>query len=159
MEGQDRADGLAVWRELCETVAAVRLSLNRDLRQNVGISLAENLVLCQVATAPDRRMRMVDISGRLMIAKSAVTRSVDRLEGRGLLERGRDTGDRRIVYAKLTDEGARLFALAQPAFEDALDRFFAAQLTEAELGLLQTTSANVRKAQPRPELDGEPDSP
>lgn len=148
-------EGLAIWTELCEAVAAVRLSLNRDLQQNVGVSLAENLVLCQVAMAPGRRMRMVDLAGSLMIGKSAVTKTVDRLEQRGLLTRTRDAADRRVVYASLTVEGASLFALAQPAFADAVGRHFSASLSDAELMQLRAASERVRRNQADP--DG-PDS-
>lgn len=142
-----RPEGLAIWTELCETVAAVRLSLNRDLQRNVGVSLAENLVLCQVAMAPERRVRMADLAGRLMIGKSAVTKTVDRLEQRGLLIRTRDGADRRVVYATLTDAGASLFALAQPAFADAVGRHFASSLSGAELAQLRVASERVRQSQ------------
>ena len=40
-------------------------------------------MLCQVAMAPDGRLKMVDIADRLGIVKSAVTKTVDRLEARG----------------------------------------------------------------------------
>ena len=42
--------------------------------------LAENLVLCQVAMASGGRLRMVEIADQLSIGKSAVTKSVDRLD-------------------------------------------------------------------------------
>ena len=152
MERQGRRpEGLAIWKELCEAVAAVRLSLNRDLQQNIGVSLAENLVLCQVAMAPGRRMRMVDLAGQLLIGKSAVTKTVDRLEQRELLTRTRDAADRRIVYATLTDKGASLFAIAQPAFVDAVSRHFSAPLSDAELMQLRAASERLRRNQADPD--------
>ncbi len=39
-----------------------------------------------------------------------VTRLVDRLEKRGLVERSRDARDRRIVLLRITAEGLRLLA-------------------------------------------------
>ena len=118
---------------MCEVVDRVRIALNRELQHSVGLTLAENLVLCQVAMAPGRRLRMVDIAGHLTIGKSAVTKTVDRLEERGLITRERDPADRRTVYAALTAEGARLFTTAQPAFAGAVRRYFASHLSEAEI--------------------------
>lgn len=74
----ERPAGLAVWAELSELVDRVRILLNRDLQAAASLTLAENLVLCQVAMAPAGRLRMADIASTLTIAKSAVTKTVDR---------------------------------------------------------------------------------
>lgn len=147
MAGPERPEGLQAWMGLCELVDSVRVAINRDLQGAVGLTLAENLVLCQVAMAPDRRLRMVDIAARLNLVKSAVTKTVDRLEERGLLARERDPGDRRTVHASLTPEGATAFAAAQPAFVRSVDRHFAGGLNRTELrGLHATSAAILRRA-------------
>ena len=129
----ERPEALQAWTAVCEVVDRVRVALNRDLQHDVGLTLAENLVLCQVAMAPGTSLRMVDIARLLTIAKSAVTKTVDRLEERGLIARQRDPSDRRTVHATLTTEGERLFAAAQPAFADAVQRHFADHITPAEI--------------------------
>ena len=64
---------------------------------------------------------MVDIADRLGIVKSAVTKTVDRLEARGWLSRQRDDRDRRTVYATLQPQaGADTFQRTQPLFADAV---------------------------------------
>lgn len=129
---------------MCAFVDGVRVSVNRELQREVGLTWAENLVLCHVAMAPDSRLRMVDIAGLLGIAKSAVTKTVDRLEQRGLVARRRPADqDRRIVYATLTDEGARIFAGAQPTFVAAVTQYVAAPLTE---GRATPTGQDQRQA-------------
>lgn len=128
---------------LCEVVDKVRVTLNRELEHHVGLTLAENLVLCQVAMAPQRRLRMVDIARLLSVAKSAVTKTVDRLEVRGLLARQRDPADRRTVYASVTEEGAKVFAAAQPAFADAVCRHFADPFNATELAQLRRLPEKV----------------
>lgn len=134
---------------LCEVVDGVRVALNRDLQRGVGLTLAENLVLCQVAMAPGRRLRMVDIAGLLTIAKSAVTKTVDRLEERGLIARERDSADRRTIYATLTAEGQKAFDAAQPAFASAVQRHFAGQMSATEIRQLQTLPERVLHRVPR----------
>lgn len=144
---------------MCDFVDGVRVSVNRELQREVGLTWAENLVLCHVAMAPDSRLRMVDIAGLLGIAKSAVTKTVDRLEQRGLVARRRPADqDRRIVYATLTDEGARVFAGAQPTFVAAVTQHVAAPLTEDELRQLGRISGKLLRARARSQGDRNPRS-
>ena len=146
---EKRPEGLQAWSELCELVDTVRVLLNRQLRAEVGLTLSENLVLCQVAMAPERRLRMVDVAAHLKVAKSAVTKTVDRLEQRGLLVRQNDPGDRRTVYAGLTEQGIKAFAAAQPAYLRSVDQHFAGLLDRAELLNLSRASSAVLQGQQR----------
>ena len=140
---EERPEGLQAWMGLCEVVDRVRVLINRDLQAEVGLTLAENLVLCQVAMAPGHRLRMVEISDGLGIAKSAVTKTVDRLEQRGLLVRERDPGDRRTVYGALSPAGHEVFAAARPVFVEAVERHFAGHVERATLRRLLDLPALV----------------
>jgi DNA-binding MarR family transcriptional regulator len=144
----ERPEGLQAWTALCEVVDQVRVALNRDLQRCAGLPLADNLVLCQVAMAPGKRLRMVDIAGLLTIGKSAVTKTTDRLQARGLITRERDPSDRRTVYATLTTEGEKTFAAAQPAFADAVQRHFAGHINEAEIRQLLRLSERILQQPP-----------
>jgi DNA-binding MarR family transcriptional regulator len=50
------------------------------------------------------------ISERMVTKDSDITRLLDRLETRGLISRERESVDRRIITARITDEGLRLVA-------------------------------------------------
>jgi DNA-binding MarR family transcriptional regulator len=128
---------------VCEVVDGVRVAINRELESQVGLTLAENLVLCQVAMSPNQRLRMVEIAQRLAIGRSAVTKTVDRLEERDLLTRQRDATDRRTVYAALTKSGSTAFAEAQPVFEAAVNRHFTRQLDKAQLASLSQMTTTI----------------
>lgn len=147
-----RPEVLPAWTALCEVVDQVRILLNRDLLDSAGVTLAENLALCQVAMSPQGRLRMVDLARQLVIAKSAVTKTVDRLEERGFLRRERDPGDRRTVYAVLTTDGANAFDLAKSAYLDSVDRHFAGRLSEPLLRQLRQLPQRVleRRSPPAP---------
>lgn len=56
-----------------------------------------------------------EIGERMVTKDSDITRLLDRLEGRGLISRARAAADRRVIIARITDEGLRLLAaLDQP---------------------------------------------
>lgn len=129
--------------DLCAIVDTVRVTINRDLQAEVGLSLAENLVLCHVAMAPGGRLRMVELATLLNVAKSAVTKTVDRLEERGLLTRARDPRDRRSVYAAVTADGEKSFAAAQPAFANSVQRHFTTDLDPSDLHALRHAAASL----------------
>lgn len=49
-----------------------------------------------------------ELSEAFYVNKSAITSSINRLEGKGLIERARDLGDRRVVHLKLSEKGEAL---------------------------------------------------
>lgn len=128
---------------LCEVVDSLRVVINRELESRVGLTLSENLILCQIAMSREQRLRMVEIAHTLAIGKSAVTKTVDRLEERGFITRERDATDRRTVYAALTKIGSTAFLTAQPIFDGAVNRHFTQQLDTKELGSLQKMTGKI----------------
>ncbi|MBS1536731.1 MAG: winged helix DNA-binding protein [Bacteroidetes bacterium] len=55
-----------------------------------------------------------EIIGRLIERGTDVTRLIDRLEKRGLVERSRDGEDRRHSHARITEEGIKLLEQLNP---------------------------------------------
>ena len=51
-----------------------------------------------------------EISERLITKDSDITRLLDRLEARSLILREREAKDRRVIIARITEEGSRLLA-------------------------------------------------
>lgn len=142
-EAAERPEALQAWTALSALVDTVRTAVNRDLQREAGLTLAENLVLCRVAMAPQRRLRMVEIAQLLGLAKSAITKTVDRLEARGLLARERDPGDRRTVYARLTEHGQRTFTAAQSAYIASISRHFTRTLDPADIRALSQMASRA----------------
>ncbi|WP_433729397.1 MarR family winged helix-turn-helix transcriptional regulator [Actinoplanes sp. CA-051413] len=56
----------------------------------------------------DRRLRMTELAGYLGLDKSTMSGLVDRAERRGLLARGRNPGDKRVVDVFITPAGLDL---------------------------------------------------
>lgn len=97
---------LAAWRGLLEVHAEVTGILDSQMHAEHGISLSAYEVLMFLADAPDRRMRMAEISDRVLLSRSGCTRLVDRLVDLGYVTRCAAESDRRGFYAELTESGA-----------------------------------------------------
>ena len=66
-----------------------------------------------------------DIAERMIERAPDVTRLIDRLEARGLVERDRSSEDRRRTVTRITDKGLRLLERMQPevdALHDHIER-------------------------------------
>jgi DNA-binding MarR family transcriptional regulator len=96
----------AAWTGLVRVHERLMHELDAELQGTHDISLAEFDVLLQLSEAPERRMRMADLADAVLLTRSGVSRLVDRLETRGLVERSRCPSDARGLNAALTDAGA-----------------------------------------------------
>lgn len=88
---------------------------------------------------------VADLARSLNLDPGAMTRSVDRLEAKGLVLRERSATDRRVVHLVLTEAGRALADEVQPVLVQVLNRHLKG-FSEAEwltlLNLLQRMLAN-----------------
>lgn len=68
------------------------------------VSMKEYDVLYALTKA-DGPVRLTDLHRRVLLSQPALSRMVDRLVARGLVERCEDAGDRRVVRLALTEAG------------------------------------------------------
>jgi DNA-binding MarR family transcriptional regulator len=141
-----RIPELAPHRLLSDLLRAGNLTLPRigeRFAVELGASLVELDLLAELAHAPDRRLRMSEISQRLTISTTSVTRVVDGLEARGYAKRTLSQGDRRVIYAELTDKGAKLLKRAHPVSGPALEECFGRFFTTDEMVEMRTLLRKV----------------
>jgi DNA-binding MarR family transcriptional regulator len=112
--------------------------LNAQLVADHGLTLSDYGVLLQLAWAPDRRLRRVDLADLILLTASGVTRLLDGLERSGFVERAACDTDRRVVYAVLTDRGLAKLREAAATHLPQVDTLFSARLHEGELETLVT---------------------
>jgi DNA-binding MarR family transcriptional regulator len=105
---------LAAWRGMLATHSRVIAALDEDLEREHGLPLGSYEVLLHLAEAPDRSLRMGALADGLLLSRSGLTRLVDRLAARGLVERHSCPDDRRGTFARLTPAGLELFERARP---------------------------------------------
>ena len=108
------ADEQAVWRAFLDVSRLLFEQLNRQLSDEVGMSLAEYEILVQLSEAPDRRLRMSELADRVVSSRSRITHTVGRMEERGLVYREACVDDGRGVLCVLTDAGFARLETAAP---------------------------------------------
>ncbi|MEA2522308.1 MAG: hypothetical protein QOI81_1954, partial [Actinomycetota bacterium] len=104
-------------------------------------------VLAWLARAGRRGLRMSELASRVVLSPSGVTRAVDQLERRGLVERCVFEGDRRGSLASLTSDGRSLLRKAANDHVLGLREHFFKHLSRSELEHLTTALEAI--------LDGE----
>lgn len=115
---------LAPWRAFLEAHARVTRRLDEELRAEHDLSLAEYDALLCIAQAPERRIRMRQLSDQVILSKSGVTRLIDRLVADGLVERSACLADARGAEAVIKDAGmARLRAASRTHLRGITEHF------------------------------------
>ena len=89
-----------------------------DLLKPRELSLAQYNVLRILRGAGPEGATCSSVSGNLIRHDPDVTRLMDRLDKRGLIERARDTKDRRVVRTRLTKAGGTLLAELDEPVDD-----------------------------------------
>jgi len=141
MEGRDEA--MAAMQALLDTHRVIADAMERQLRAQAGLSLAQWEVLYRLDQAPAGRLRMVDITRQLCVSKSGVTQLVDRLERAGLVARELSPSDRRLIYATLTEQGTETLRRSGPVWAPIVERHFARHLSADDLRCVREALAKV----------------
>ena len=90
----------------------VRQGVNRACAPH-GLTIGQYNVLRILRGAPEGHPRS-EILRRMLEPAPDVTRLVDRLEARGLVERGRSAKDRRLSITRITPKGLELLQKVDP---------------------------------------------
>jgi DNA-binding MarR family transcriptional regulator len=99
-QGQQRS-----WRSYIMGSTLLMDRLDRELRQNHGLSMPEYEVLVRLSESDCRSLRMAVLADAVSYSRSRITHTVTRLERMGLVARTAADEDRRGVAAVLTDKG------------------------------------------------------
>jgi DNA-binding MarR family transcriptional regulator len=124
---------LRAWAAFLDAQAALLRQLEAELIEKEDMSLAEFDVLIQLGIAPDRRLRMTELSERVRLSRSGLTRLVDRMAQAGLVKRARCGSDRRGTFATLTPAGASRLRRARPVHFRGIREHFGKRLSAAQL--------------------------
>ena len=93
-------------------------------------------MLLQVAQAPGRRLRPVEIARAVLLTRSGITRLVQGLERAGLVERVDCPDDARGFLVALTPAGLELVRSARETHLEGVAELFADRYSDEELETL-----------------------
>lgn len=137
-------DGLARWTDthadawigLLETHKRLTRALDAELEAEHGLTLSGVEVLGRLAGAPGRALRLSRLAEATGLSVSRISRIVDTLESRELVERKPHMLDARAVEAHLTRKGLDLVRKAQASHFAAVQKRFFDELSESEIQAL-----------------------
>jgi DNA-binding MarR family transcriptional regulator len=145
-DGQARASSEAIQQEAFLSVLRTNSVLENTAERffrDYRLSIATYNVLRILRTATKDGMTCSQVGDEMVARVPDVTRLVDRLEEAGLVKRGRERDDRRVVRVALTAAGITLVEkLDQPVAD--LHRQLLSHMTIEELRTLNTLLEKVR---------------
>lgn len=138
----DRRLAVDAWESLFRAQHEVFEQISVDFAGK-DLTQAEYDVLLTVTRAPDMTARLREVTANMLISQPSVSRLVDRMVARGLLEKVPDPHDGRGALVRATDAGASAFRrIAVHHAESITERM--STLTDAELAQLRDLTAKLR---------------
>jgi DNA-binding MarR family transcriptional regulator len=143
MADRDRVTGWSpdeadAWIGLLECHKQLTRALDAELDAKHGLGLSTLELLGRLAGAGGRWPRLSELAAETGLSLSRVSRHMDALERRGLVQRRRCETDSRAVEAHLTEAGVALQRAAEADHAAAVRARFLDQVGEEELAALAT---------------------
>ena len=110
--------------------------LSAELLEEHDLTISDYEALLVLSRADGQRLKRVDLSRRLLLTPSGITRLLEGLEATGLVERQACASDLRVTYARLTDTGAQRLQAASCAHVASITTLFEEHLSESEITAL-----------------------
>ena len=125
---------LEAWVAFLRAHASITRELSARLEAAHGLTLNDYDVMLQLAYAPGRQLRRVDLARSVLLSPSGITRLLDGLEREGWVEKGRCSSDARVTYAVLTDAGLVKFKAVRKTHLVDIEEVFGSRFSLEELG-------------------------
>lgn len=136
---------MRAWRSYVELKDELEHRLEHDLQATHGLSLGDYQVLVFLSEAPDHRLRMCDLAGRLRLSPSGLTRRLDGLVRGGLVAREPSSEDRRVSLAALTGTGFDQLVAAAPDHVASVRRHLLDHLSRDQVRQLGDVLTAIRR--------------
>jgi DNA-binding MarR family transcriptional regulator len=107
---------LRTWRAFLRAHSTMLRRISLDLEEAGLPPLAWYDVLATLRDASGRRLRQVEIAERVLLSNSGLSRLIDRIESKGLVQRVQCAEDRRSLYVELTDDGQGMLDRMWPVY-------------------------------------------
>lgn len=140
----DRKLALETWESLFRAQHELFMAMAADF-DGTAITQAEYDVLLTVVRSSEMTARLRDVTSNMLISQPSVSRLVDRMVTRGLIEKCPDPDDGRGALIRATEDGARAFrAVATVHGRSIAQRM--SKLDDDELRTLHALTEKLRNA-------------
>ena len=127
---------LEAWINFLRAHAAVTRQFNAELLATHGLTINDYDVLAQLARAPEQSLKRVDLSERVLLTPSGITRLLKGLETAGYVSNRPCAEDARVTYAVLTPEGQEKLDEARKTHVASVRALFSERFEKDELETL-----------------------
>jgi len=143
---REKRPGHAAWGAFLMAHAAAVRRIEQELQDQRCLPLTWYDVLLELNATPQRRLRMQDLSDRVVLSRSRVSRVVDAMAEQGLVSRQPDPSDKRASFTVLSDSGRRALRQSAPVYLRGIEEHFTRHLTAEEIRLVRQAMDKVRAA-------------
>lgn len=105
---------MRIWLAFLEATGRVSQLLDATVKEAASLRFEDYEVLVHLSEADDRRLRMTELSDRLLHSQARLTQRINRLVDRGLVRREKCPDDRRGTFAVITDDGMAVITSVAP---------------------------------------------
>ena len=134
---------MQAWLRLLRVVMLLPGALDRQLRQDAGLTHASYMVLACLSDAPERSMRMSELARVTATSQSRLSHAVSALEQRGWVQRRPCPRDRRGQIATLTDAGVSVLVDTAPGHAEKVRSLVFDPLTAADVEHLSSLAERI----------------
>lgn len=131
------------FRVYFETTARLLDRLEKRLKQQVGLTLAEYNMLLLLAEAPEGHMRMGQLADAIVFSPSRLTYQVKVLTERGLVKKVKCADDGRAWQAELTSAGRTMFRRASVIHAKGVKQLFTDVVAPDQLAVMHQMFSQV----------------
>lgn len=139
---------IQAWSRLVQAESLVLHAVERELRAAGFPSPDSYHVLAELESAPDQRLRPIELEARIALKQYHLSRVIDRMQAEQLVERRRCPTDARGQHVALLPAGSRLLKRMWPVYESAICRHFASKLAPGDAEQLQALLDKLLAAPP-----------
>jgi len=126
-----------LWRSWLKLNAELTSTLQRELQQDVGLSMPDFEVLVHLTDNPEGRVRVTELAGLLQWERSRVSHHIKRMQRRGLVDRVECSEDGRGAFVVITTQGRAAMEEAAPGHVMAVRRLMFDVLSQEEKAALE----------------------
>lgn len=145
----------ADWRAIVDLVSRAQSRLHAAV-EATGVAAPWFAVLELLLRAEEHRLPMSQIAREVSFTTGGFTKLADRMGREGLIDRRGSSGDRRVVYATLTDKGVEAALAAQRAYDAAFTEYVLGVIDASGLQSVASALGGLSKVEPA--LEAEPEA-